>query len=219
MTFRILPILITGILLLCSPPLWAKSMYITDRIEVGLRSSTGIEQRIITMLKTGDQVEFLEGDKNWSKVRLANGTVGWLATQFLVDQVKPFPPTDPRIQEELRGLKEKNQALTQVKDVLTQERNKLFKDVEEAKRLTQIAHQEKIKQGSPALNELTAKNEKLEKEIASYKKQLADPGRKEKGNYNEGQIKWFLAGSAVLFLGLLFGWLMGRGRRKPSRFY
>jgi SH3 domain protein len=194
-------------------------MVITDRIEVGLRSSTGIEQRIIAMLKTGDQVEVLEGDKNWSKVRLANGTSGWLATRFLVDQVKPFHSADPRNQEEMKGLKEKTQALTQEKEALTQEKNKLLKEVEEAKKLYQNAHQEKDKPITPALNELSAKNEKLEKEIAAYKKQLADPSRTEKGSNNDSQVKWFLAGSAVLLLGLLFGWLVGRGRRKPARFY
>jgi len=68
------------------------------------------------------------------------------------------------------------------------------------------------------VQDLAAKNERLEKEFAACKKQLAGYGGNDKGKY-ESQIKWFLAGSGVLLLGLLVGLLMARGRRKPNRFY
>jgi SH3 domain protein len=211
MTFRIRSTLLIGILLFCSPSLWAKTMYITDRIEVGLRSSTSIEQRIVTMLKTGDPVQVLEGDKNWTKVKLANGTVGWIATRFLVDQIKPSNAADSKLQEELRGLKEKNHALEQEKATLA-------KDLEETKKQNTLLAQEKSRPDSPALQDLAAKNEKLEKEIAAYQKQLALQSGESKGK-NESSIKWFLAGAGVLLLGLLLGVLLARGRRKQSRFY
>jgi SH3 domain protein len=219
MTPRIWPILIAGLLFFYTPSLWAKTMYITDRIEVGVRSSTGIEQRIVTMVKTGDRVEVLEGDNNWTKVKLPNGTVGWLATRFLVDSVKPAPAADSKLQEDLRGLKEKNQALTQEKDGLVQEKSHLVKELEEVKKQNGLLAQERKGVATPALQELTAKNEKLEKEIINYKRQLAEPGRMEKNSTPDSQVKWFLAGSGVLFLGLLLGWLTGRVRRKPNRFY
>lgn len=219
MTTRIWSVLITGIFFLYPPFLWAKTMYITDRIEVGLRSSTGIEQRIITMVKTGDRVEVLEGDNNWTKVKLPNGTVGWLATRFLVESVKPAPTADPREQEELRGLKEKNQVLTKEKEGLFQEKSQLVKELEEAKKQNNLLAQEKRGTVAPAVQELTARNEKLEKEVVVYKKQLAETGKTEKNSSSESQVKWFLAGSGVLFLGLLLGWLTSRTRRKPNRFY
>jgi SH3 domain protein len=186
-------------------------MYITDRIEVGLRSSTSIEQRTIAMLKTGDSVQVLEGDKNWSKVKLPNGTVGWLATRFLVDQVKPSNQAETRVQEELRGLKEKNQSLEQ-------EKGKLLQEMEETKKQNSLLVQEKNRPETPGVQELTAKNEKLEKEVAAYKKQLINRGSGEKG-LNNSQIIWFLAGSGVLLFGLFIGLLLARGRRKSNRFY
>lgn len=73
---------------------WAKSMYITDRIEVGVRSEAGIEKGIVGMVKTGDRVVILEGDNTWSKIRMADGTVGWIASRFLVDQINQAPFTD-----------------------------------------------------------------------------------------------------------------------------
>ncbi len=212
----ILAVLCLGVLSLCPTPLWAKSMVITDRIEVGLRSGTGIEQQIITMVKTGDQVELLEGDKNWSKVRLADKTVGWIATRFLVDSIKPANLADPKMQEELRGLKEKNQNLFREKELLSREKGKL---IEEVQKLTQSLQHEKTTQPSPELNELKTKNEKLDKEVALYKKQVADLSSNGKGPSSEDSIKWFFAGSVVLCFGLLLGWLFSRIRRKPNRYY
>lgn len=212
-------VLIVGLLSLCPTSLWAKSMYITDRIEVGLRSGTGIEQRIIAMLKTGDRVEWLEGDKNWSKVKLSDGKIGWLATRFLVDQIRPVSSLDPKLQEELRRLKETNQDLVREKEGLIQEKDRLLQKSEELNKLSQTLQQQKNTHLSPDLTDLKNKNDQLSKEVAYYKKQIADLGRKEKGPINEDRIKWFLAGAAVLILGLLLGWFIARSRRKPHRFY
>jgi SH3 domain protein len=216
MFYHFLAVFLLGSLSLCPTPLWAKSMYITDRIEVGLRSGTGIEQRIITMVKTGDQVEVLEGDKNWSKVRLPNKTTGWIATRFLVDQGKPAKLADPNLQEELRGLKEKNQNLFREKELLNGEKEKLL---DELKRLNQTLQQNKTVQPSSELTELKTKYEKLGKEIALYKKQIADLSQKGQDQPKEDKVKWFFAGSAVLCFGLALGWLFSRGRRKPKRYY
>ena len=211
--------LFLGFLLLCPAPLWAKSMYITDRIEVGLRSGTGIEQRIIAMLKTGDRVEWLEGDKNWAKVKLSDGKTGWLATRFLVDQIRPVSSLDPKFQEELRRLKETNQDLVREKEGLTQEKDRLLQKSEELNKLSQTLQQQKNTHLSPDLTDLKTKNDQLSKEVTLYKKQLADLTGKEKGPPHEDRIKWFLAGAAVLILGLLLGWFIARSRRKPHRFY
>ncbi len=100
---------VVGLFVLSVGPLWAKSMVITDRIEVGVRSGIGIEQKFIGTIKTGDRVEVLEADQNWSKIKLTNGTVGWVASRFLVDQVKTAAAAvDPKALEELKAAKEQN---------------------------------------------------------------------------------------------------------------
>ncbi len=212
-------IVILGTLFLCPSHLWAKSMYITDRIELSLRSGTGLEYRTLTMVKTGDRVEVLESDKNWSKVKLANGTTGWINTFFLVDQIKAVVPSDTKIQEDLRGLKDANQNLLREKELLLQEKNRLLKEVEEAKSQTLTIKPEQHPRNFPELNALKAKNEQLNKEVALFKNQIAQLSQQEKGGGKEERIKWFLIGSLVLIVGLLLGWLLSRSRRKPQRYY
>ena len=212
-------IVILGALFFCPSYLWAKPMFITDRIELSLRSGIGLEYRALTMVKTGDRVEVLEGDKNWSKVKLANGTIGWINTCFLVDQVRTTFPPDSKIQEDLRGLKDANQNLIREKEILIQEKTRLLKEVEEVKNQTLNVTPEKHPRNSAELSALKAKNEQLDKEVGLYKKQIAQLSQNEKGGVGEDRIKWFLIGSMVLIAGLLLGWLLSRSRRKPHRYY
>lgn len=218
MALPIVTILI-GALLLCPSHLWAKTMFITDRIEISLRSGIGLENRSLAMLKTGDSVEVLEEDKNWSKVKLPNGTTGWINTRFLVDQVKMVPPPDLKLQEDLRRIKETSQNLVREKEILIQEKNRLLKELEEARNQTKTLNQESNKRNSPELSALKTKSEQLEKEVAQYKNQIAHLDQKEKTGRNEEKIKWFLIGAVVLVVGLLLGLFLSRGRRKTHRYY
>ena len=211
---------VVGFFLLSAGAIWAKSMYITDRIEVGVRSGIGIEQKFIGTIKTGDRVEVLEGDQNWSKVKLANGTVGWVASRFLVDQVKTAAPAaDPKVLEELKGIKEQNLALTKQLEGLKQERDKLLKENEELKKALQALQQEKQGRVAPEINQLKTQNAQLEKQVQELKQQAAASRQQEKNQILTEQIGWFLAGSGVLFAGLILGWLASRGKKKTSKYY
>ena len=210
---------VLGLMLFSSSPLWAKTMFITDRIEVGVRSGIGIEQKFVASVKTGDRVEVLEGDQNWTKVKLPNGTVGWVATRFLVDQVRTATTMDPKTQEELKGVKDQNLALSKQLEGYQQEREKLLKENEEGKKALQVLQQEKEGRVAPELNQLKARNDQLEKQIIDLKQQAASNQQRGKNRYLNEQILWFLSGSGVLFVGLILGWLASRRKKKTSRFY
>ena len=124
-------------------------------------------------VKTGDRVEVLEGDQNWTKVKLPNGTVGWVATRFLVDQVRTATTTDPKTQEELKEVKDQNLALSKQLEGYQQEREKLLKENEEGKKALQDLQQEKQGRVAPELNQLKARNDQLEKQINELKQQAA----------------------------------------------
>ena len=210
---------VLGLMLLSSSPLWAKTMFITDRIEVGVRSGIGIEQKFVASVKTGDRVEVLEGDQNWTKVKLPNGAVGWVATRFLVDQVRTATAMDPKMLEELKGVKDQNLALSKQLETSKQEREKLSKENDEGKKALQDLQQEKQSRVAPELNQLKARNDQLEKQINELKQQATSSQQREKNQRLNEQIWWFLSGSGVLFIGLILGWLASRGKKKTSKYY
>ena len=196
---------VLGLMLISSSPLWAKTMFITDRIEVGVRSGIGIEQKFVASVKTGDRVEVLEGDQNWTKVKLPNGAVGWVSTRFLVDQVRTATAMDPKTQEELKGVKDQNLAL--------------LKENEEGKKALRDLQHEKQSREAPELNQLKARNDQLEKQINELKQQATSNQQRGKNQHLNEQIWWFLSGSGVLFIGLILGWLASRGKKKTSKYY
>jgi SH3 domain protein len=218
MTRRLWPAVL-GVILISASPLWGKSMFITDRIEVGVRSGIGLEQRFVASVKTGDRVEVLEGDQSWTKVKLPNGAVGWVATRFLVGEVRSNLAADSKFMEELKGLKETNQNLMRREEMHKQEQDKLLREIEGGKKVITVLQQEKQNRAAPELALLKARNEQLEKLAADYKQQIVQGQQKEKFRFNSDQVIWFLAGSGVLFLGVLLGWLANRGRKKTSRYY
>jgi SH3 domain protein len=206
-------------MILSASPLWAKTMFITDRIEVGVRSGIGIEQKFVASAKTGDRVEVLEGDQNWTKVKLSNGAVGWVATRFLVDQVKSAQAADPKSLEELKSLKEINQNLIRQQAHQKREQEKQLKEIEEGKKVINVLQQERHQRLAPELNQLKAHNDQLEKQINELKQQAASSQQKEKNQRLNEQIWWFLTGSGVLFIGLILGWLARRTRKKTAKYY
>jgi SH3 domain protein len=210
---------VLGVMLLSASPLWAKTMFITDRIEVGVRSGIGIEQKFVASVKTGDRVEVLEGDQNWAKVKLPNGTVGWVATRFLVDQVRTATALDPKTQEELKEVRDQSLSLSKQLESAKQEREKLLKENEEGKKALQDLQQEKQSRVDPELNQLKARNDQLVKQINELKQQATSNQQKGGNQQLNEQIWWFLSGSGVLFIGLILGWLASRGRKKTSKYY
>ena len=67
---------------------FAETRYVTDELEVTLRSGQSTRNNIVRMLKSGTALEVLEdsGDTGYSLVRLPSGTEGWVLSRFLVNQ-------------------------------------------------------------------------------------------------------------------------------------
>jgi SH3 domain protein len=55
---------------------------VRDEIRLQLRSGPGNEYRIIKVLKTGDEVARLEQQDAWLRVRIADGSEGWVPDGF-----------------------------------------------------------------------------------------------------------------------------------------
>ena len=65
----------------------AETAYVTDELEITLRTGETTGHRIVRMLPTGEKLTVLgtNPDSGYSKVRTSNGTVGFVLTRQLVD--------------------------------------------------------------------------------------------------------------------------------------
>jgi uncharacterized protein YgiM (DUF1202 family) len=62
-----------------------KSAYITDDIKIAMRTAPGLQGKIITLLKSRDELEVLESSEDWTRVRQASGREGWVLTTYLIE--------------------------------------------------------------------------------------------------------------------------------------
>ena len=196
----------------------SEATYITDDIRVMLRSDAGTDRRIIAMPKSGTRVEVLkETEDGWSKVRLPDDKEGWLLTRYL----SPGPPTkevNARLKSENEALKRRTNTLSEENLRLKKERNELQKALSNQTQNAKAAKEsyETLKKGSSEYLSLKASYDKASKDLATKTKLQAELEEKVKDLQDSQTLKWFLCGAAVLFVGLIVGFMSRRPKRRPS---
>ena len=199
-------------------PVHSETMYITDEIQVMVRSEVGMDHRILAMPKTGTKVEVLEEvEDGWSRVLLPNEKEGWMLTRYL----KSSPPS----KEFIAKLKSENETLVQRAKMLVDENanaKKERKDLLEAlAKQTKTAKDLKrsykaLKKGSSEYLSLKASYDKVSKELAARAKQRAELEEQLVDLQDTQTLRWFISGSAVLLVGVIVGVFARRPRRRHS---
>ncbi len=78
------------LLMLCVPRLWADSLYVTDRILLGVHESASKDSPLLQSVPSGTSLEILAENNGFKEVRLPNGAQGWVDAAFLVSE-QPAP--------------------------------------------------------------------------------------------------------------------------------
>lgn len=213
----ILSLLTMGELILLTPTVFAKDLYVQPFTEIVVRRGKGTDYKIISMVKSGSKVEFIEGDESYTLVRLPNGKEGWMLTRFLSD--------DPPLELVVENLSTEKEAL---QDQLTVAREKI-EELSNGLKTTQyeldVASENgsKLQQSYDTLLQDTADVvqiktdlEKTTEENAVLSRKLAEIEGKYSKVKKDDRFNWFLAGAGVLVLGIILGRLPSPSRRRRS---
>lgn len=214
---RLLPVLCC--FLLSTAPVVVQAtdiLYIKPSLEVLMRKSRGDNARIIATVPMGTAVQLIQGGKDWSLIRLQDGTQGWVRSRFLgsspvipVANIRPVMGTDGKVID------------TPDKPTdLTVENSRLRKDL--AACITDrstLADKYQTLIGDPD-NVLSTKTEldEAKRQIEELRQQLTAAQIECIVLKKNQSIKWFFTGSLVLLLGWLIGRIScnGKKRRTPS---
>ena len=178
----------------------AETVYVNGIMKITMRTGPGREHKIIAMLKSGESLEMLDSKNGWSSVKTASGKQGWVLTRFITNKVpvslivSKLKKQNKDLSETLENLKKQNMALD--------EKAKQSKTIEEA--------YYRLKKESA--NFLTLEKQ-YRKTATLFKKQQARISFLET-QLSKSDIKWFLSGSGVLLIGILFG--IGTGRKRKN---
>ncbi len=208
-------------LCLASSPVWGETRYVTDRLEITLRSGQSTKHQILRMLKSGTPVEVLEVNKEsgYSRVRAPDGTEGWVITRYLERE----PSARERLaqaQRELSTLKMDKARLDQQLQRLSGEKDELGRQLGQLRREHKRVQQEldRIRKTSASAlaidNENKALKERLRKLELDYQ-QLQEENERLR---DRSDRDWFMAGAGVILLGMGIGLIIPkiRWRRKSN---
>lgn len=168
-----------------------KSLYVSGYREVMLRTGPSVENKILAILKTGQEVSVLGEEGDYYIVSTPNGTKGYVLKSYMTDQM----PAEFRLQ----ALEQKSQERLKELEAKTLEQEKELKALREERAQLLTAKQ----QAETTANEQTKLVEQLQAQ--------------QDENASERERGWFIAGAGVLLLGLLLGWMWGRTGRRQRR--
>jgi SH3 domain protein len=192
-------------------------MYVSDILKLTLRTGPSIENKIISVLESGQMMEVVEWGDEWSRVQLPNGKEGWVLSRYLTTHEtnniklqrleakhKNLMIQSAELLEENNRLKEENKRFSTEFKTNQKQLTKTQSDYEalKAESAEFLTLKTNYERAASQLAEQTAKAKQLEEQLSSLEM--------------NAYIKWFLAGSGVLIVGFLIGFSTKRQRRRPA---
>jgi len=209
----------------------AETRYVSDILVITMRAEEDKDSAVIQTLRSNTPLEVLEETEEYLKVRTENNQEGWVNKRYITSSI-PKSMMIAELGEKINRLelnleaikKEKKQlenvleenrqnqghSIGQYQSAIEQERrdakklNEEYKDISEkynqllnqSQNVTQMAQKiEKLENENSRLQNSETKNSKTIEKLKSEKNDL----------FQTGIIRWFMAGAAVLLVGILLG--------------
>lgn len=193
--------------------------YISEELEVGVRTGKTLQNRIIRTARGGEQVTVVQQDNDgYSLVRFANGTEGWILTRYLQDQAHSrdrLAEVEAELAEIRSGSDDQASRVAQLLDerrVLESERDSLQQRIgaleSELTELRDVASRPQ---------EIRAQNAQLREALLEAQNSADDFRRQVEVLRGDNQRKWFMTGALVTVGSLIFGILLTRLPRRRRR--
>jgi SH3 domain protein len=203
---------------------WATNGYVTDSLKITLRTGPSIENKIISVLSSGEAVEVLGEEGDWYHVRLLDrgdrNKEGWLLRRYVMERL-PWEKTAKTLERENRELSAKLSKLKEEwKEAVDREKTlaqDLGTNINTLKKLRE--EYKTLKLGSAEYVKLKGKYEKDLLSLEAAKKEIRRLNIEKERLGKSDRHMWFALGASVLFVGLIIGWAVGRKRRKRSSLY
>lgn len=192
----------------------AARMYVSDVIKITLRRGPGISHKVIGEPSSGQPLEALDTQGNWTYVRLPDGKTGWVLSRFLTTQ-KPKEVLLEALRKDHAALTERAGTLESENEKLKTENAELRQQVEDfRKSLDEVtASYETLKSESREFLTLKRKYDAAVSELSTHENQTDHLSQKlAKLEWKQNLIMWS-GGAMVFFLGFIFGGIRGGERR------
>jgi SH3 domain protein len=214
---------IVFILILVSGRSWAEKAYVTDTITITFRTGPSMDNRVIDTLRSGEPVQLLETQEEWSRVQIIEDgetKTGWVLSRYLMTRL-PFEQQANELQKEINPLREKLSSVERKLNDKTVQVNELTKKLEETSKAFKNAEKQYELLKKEAADYLAVKkaNDAAQSELLSIRKDLESMTTKYTQLKSSKDINWLMTGAGVLLCGLFMGLILGRREKKRKSYY
>jgi SH3 domain protein len=206
--FLLLCVCVLSIQAAWTPTVCASTRYVTDSLEVTLRTGESNRYRIIRMLPSGTPVEVISVNKTteYARVRTEDGTVGYLLERELQDD----PAARNRVQElekRLGELQAEPDTLAARLAALQTAYDRLDADFQTLQREKVRLEQElaTIRHASTNILDINSDRERLRIQVSELTRERADLEQANRDLGNRTNQRWFMIGAGVIVFGVLIG--------------
>lgn len=199
----------------------AETRYVSDSLEITMRSGKSTSHGITRMLRSGTPVEILETDKKsgYSHVRTRGGKEGWVLTRFLMKG----PAARDRLAEaekELAELELENRRMGTAIQSIKEEKLSLQRDKQSLAGEHRQVSQElsEIKRTASSALAMDSENKELKSRVVTLERNLQTLQQENESLKDRTARDWFMVGAAVVLMGIIVGLIIPRirWRRKSS---
>ncbi len=211
--------ILTSILIILTFKVSAESfVYITDELDLPIRSDKNFGNNIIRLLPSGTELSLLQSTEDgWAQIQF-DDTIGWIKTFYL--------SSNPSAREELKKLTSEYNSNTLLISKLSDEKEELEKQLKSIKNdntnliiqsSKSQAEKEHIEQIYQDALKIEHENEKLIQSNLQLKAELQLAENNAEIQNDTSSRNWFIVGAIVLFLGMIIG-LIAPNLLKRRRF-
>ncbi|MCK9604858.1 MAG: TIGR04211 family SH3 domain-containing protein [Methylomonas sp.] len=198
------------VLLATSSLAQAKTGYVTDNIDIPLRSGESERSRIVKMLPNGMSLNLLgdNTENGYTYVQAANGAEGYILTRYISRQ--PISRTQLEdANKKLQELQEENKALKAAQasgQDISKERDQLSAELTE------------LQQTAANAIQLKQQRDQLQERVVTVERELQQLKRENQALTDNTNQDWFLYGGGLSLFGVLLGFILPKlsWRRRSS---
>ncbi|MDX2426844.1 MAG: TIGR04211 family SH3 domain-containing protein [Cycloclasticus sp.] len=213
--------ILLSLVLFTSSTVMAETAYVSDELEIMVRSGKSSTHRIIATLKSGSKINVIERDteSGYSKVAISPSREGWVLSRLL----NKSPSAKSRLaRAEASATKlqaETTSAKQQLAELIAQ-KGSLDSETGELKQLnTSLSRElEQLRETSSNAVQILQERDHLQQRVVNIERELESLKRENDMLKNSDSQDWFLIGASVLLFGIFLGFILPKltWRRKSS---
>lgn len=178
----------------------AKTAYVTDSVEIPLRSADSERSKIVKMLANGTQLTIFQdsNENGYSYVQASNGAEGFILTRYLSNEPSARTQLEAATKK-LEALQEENKQLKSnhaVSQEIGKERDKLSSELAE------------LHQTAANAIQLKQQRDELQERVVTIERELQQYKRENQALTDSTNQDWFLYGGGLSLFGVLLGFIL-----------